>query len=249
MAMLTVSVYKKLPSGWLCEWDEIPDEAHDSDFRCGNERTAVGGLTAAYAISAAGLALSGGGAPFDYAHRVFLVHELIFIYGIVFLLSLAAMSDIRYMIIPDQICAGILAAAIARGIFCCARMGAAQILESLKAVISGGLTAGGLMLTAGIVSAVIYKKYTIGFGDIKMITACGCLAGIFSESSSGGFLTAESAASISPATAGAWVYILTVFFSAVYFSIGILSKRLNGGDEKPLAPWISAAVICVVLAY
>lgn len=211
------AVYMRLPAGWLCDFDEAPCELHMPGFRGTFSRTAGAAFFVCVSLAAFAVYSAAGLYPWTAAALI--------------CLAAAALSDIEYMIIPDQlllaaaICA--LAAAGARGM----TEAASGVLlytcgASVKAAALGALAGGGLMLLSALAAAVFYGAGAIGTGDIKMLFVCGALAG-------------------SPERA-VMLFAASCFGSALFISVGIVAGRLRREAFIPMGPFIAlAATLCM----
>lgn len=281
-AGLTLEFYRGMPGRWLCEWDESPQDMHMPGCRCGNGRRVRLFLTLIFIISliASIFALTynvpSGKEKIDY---VLLSAELLYLCGILFLLGIASMSDMKYMIIPDQvsIALAVMAAfrcAVSSFFYISAEKESFYIINMLsetnrtfthilspeviislisemlavfKPMAVGALAAGGSAVFAVFISAAIYRRETMGFGDVKLMAVCGGLAGSFAVFSPFKFQGYMFCGLISSACAGFMVYAGAIILSAVYFACWILCRKIKIGEEIPLAPWISVSAVCTIL--
>lgn len=85
-----------------------------------------------------------------------------------FALLVIALSDAKYMIIPDQFVWLIVICGI----------GFIPYAESIKSMIFGALAGGGSLLLVALIGRLIYKKEVMGFGDIKLFAALGLVLGL-----------------------------------------------------------------------
>lgn len=127
------------------------------------------------------------------------------------LLLLIAIADKKYMIIPDQFIALLAITAIG---FIPKHL---SYLEPLW----GALLGGGCMLLVGLIGWLIFKKESLGFGDVKLFAAIGLCLGLYGT---------------------AIVLIGTSFLSCIVYMIRLLRKKISKGDAQPLADII--ALVC-----
>lgn len=92
----------------------------------------------------------------------------------------------------------------------------------------GGLVGFAVMLLIGILGKIIYKRDSLGGGDIKLFTALGLCLGIE------GILS---------------VFVLSTFVTAIHLAYLLLTKRIKPHEQRPLVPYIavSAMIYMVIL--
>ena len=97
-----------------------------------------------------------------------------------------------------------------------------------KRQIWGGLIGFGVMLLIGILGKLIYKKDSLGGGDIKLFGALGLCLG------TEGILT---------------VFVLSTFISAFHLAFLMARKQVKPRQQRPLVPYIaiSSAIYLVIL--
>lgn len=202
-----VYVFNKLPGKWLCDYDKEPDEEllHPTRQRINS-------------------------VPWKYWFSCFFVMAAIKmgmenpIYGFMtlitcWLLLLMAISDLKYMIVPDQLVVLLMIAAVGF---------VPHHTSGPMSGIWGGLVGFGIMLLIGILGKIIYKRDSLGGGDIKLFTALGLCLGIE------GILA---------------VFVLSTFVTAIHLAYLLLTKRINPQEQRPLVPYIavSAMIYMVIL--
>jgi Flp pilus assembly protein protease CpaA len=195
--------YGIMPARWLCEFDELPTEMHLPGFRSGAGAfwSAAVLLLSFYANVKAGLSL--------------------FLAVVLVCVAAAAISDMEYMIIPDQLIAIAAAAAILLNIRSCE-----SVTAGLRCSLEGAVCAGGLMLASALLSFFLYGTACIGFGDVKLMLVCGALAGSCLKA--------------------AFLFVAAVMSSTVFISFGLMLHRLRTDSFIPMAPFIAlAAIICM----
>lgn len=238
VALGSLAIYMRLPARWLCEYGEDPEPAHEPAHRCGG--TPAGRrVRAAAAASATLVCLALQAIPVPFlpdvpASQGYSPAQAALLTIILICLVVAALSDVDYLIIPDQIPAALLVLAVIR----CAAvpavsvavMGAwsqapATFAEGILQALSGAALAAGAMLLAALPSRLICGSGALGFGDIKLLAACGAVVG-----ASGALL----------------MFVITVFSSAIFLAAGLVAGRFELRSAHPMAPWIAAAtVVCM----
>ena len=256
-AWLSLLIYRCLPDSWVCDFNESPGPVHRSDNRCPRRRLSLFCMSAAVfflmLLKIRGISLdpSGPAAEGKCALSSLPFWECVFFILSALILLPAALSDIDYYIIPDQICVLTAAAALLNGVIQEAGQGTGSLSadEAVSFILSssgllsafllpaaGGLLCGFLMLLSCGLSRLFSGKEGVGMGDVKLMTACGALA-----SSAAGQET-WAAASLS-------VFVVAVMSSAVWFSILLLSGRVSYGEACPLAPWIVLSSLLVLALF
>lgn len=198
--------FNKIPGRWLCNYDEEPDEELLNPTVQRVRSTPWKYLfTALFACIGIWLFRSN-------------VHYAFAAMCLCWVLLEMAIADIKYMIVPDQLIFLTMAVAVGfipfheRGPLDCA-LGAAVGL--------------GVMMLMVLIGWILYRKNTIGGGDIKLMTALGLVLG------SDGIIT---------------VFLLSTLLSAMHFVYLLMRKRVKITDKKPMVPYIAvSAGIYVVL--
>jgi prepilin signal peptidase PulO-like enzyme (type II secretory pathway) len=189
----TVYIFNRIPAKWLCEYDEDP----------GKEMWGI--RVRRYPF---GWILS-----LIFIVSLFVIRERTIPYQIaaffaIWILLLVALSDIKYMIIPDQLVIALATSSI----------GFIPGYPDLIYPVQGTLIGGGSLLIIGAVGKYIFKKDSLGFGDVKLMAAVGLIAG----------------------TKGTIVIlVLTILSAGIIMSAGVLANRINKQDERPLGPYIA----------
>lgn len=154
--------------------------------------------------------------------------------AILICLILAALSDLDYLIIPDQITGALFLLALVRFAFLPAaaslisgfsQQASSDFTDGLLTALSGAALAGGLMLLAALPARLICGSGTLGVGDIKLLAACGAVVG---------------------GSRALLLYVIAVFSSAIFMAAGLAAGKFALRSAHPMAPWIAAAtVICM----
>lgn len=196
-----VFAFNRIPAKWLCDYGQEPDRG------MWGERIKKRPWTAVFILvfTASSLKLLEQG--FLYA-----VPGLVSLW----LLLLIGIADRKYMIIPDQMV--ILLAAVAFGFI--------PFHASWQSHLAGALAGGGCILLIGIIGRLLFRKESMGFGDVKLFAAAGLLFGLK------GIVI---------------VLILTVFSSAFVFGAGLITGKLKPGDAQPLGPFTAASAALYIL--
>ena len=120
-----------------------------------------------------------------------------------------SIADIKYKIVPDQLIMLLVITAIG---YIPHHDGGP--VEGLWGMLIG---LGVMLLMAGL-GKLIYKKDTIGGGDIKLFAALGLCMGI------DGIIA---------------VFILTTLISAAHFCLLLVRKKIKAHEKRPMVPYLS----------
>lgn len=201
-AALALLVWNRSPAAWFCDYGEPPR-------KIAALKPWPHGAAAFAVLFAAGAALpQAGGAGLPLAAQGL---------ASVFLL-LTALADFRYRIIPDQY---VLALAVLGGV--CAWLPAFAVRGAAwYSPLLGAACGAALLLLMGFAGRLLYRKESLGFGDVKLFAALGLFAGFPDV-----FLLFLAA-------------ILLAFFAVVFL---LLRKKLDGGSYFPLGPFLCLAAL------
>ena len=200
-------VLNHLPILWLCDYGESPGNRH----------------------SAPRFFLW----PWGFLWGTLLGYEAMFfgtqgqwLYGTAILMILwvliqSAMIDRKFGILPDQhtvLIALLSPLMVIPDLF--ASGDACHIHTSWTSPLAGSLAGGGVLLLIALLGRLIYKRESIGFGDIKLLFALGLSAG----------------------PAGSLFIICTASWGiALIHGLTSLFHRRNIPGERPMGPWIAVA--------
>lgn len=199
-----VYVFNKIPAKWLCDYGEEPSQELKDPYI-----SRIKGYPWKLVFSGFFVA---GSIYLSARDWQFALAALPFCWS----LLVIALADKKYMIIPDQF---VILTAISA-------MGFIPYHMSFLQPLWGGLLGIGLMLLCALAGRLLFKKESLGFGDVKLMGAMGLAMGTY------GIVL---------------VFILSAFISSVIFTAGLLRKTLKKDDMKPLAPYLCAAAIIYVV--
>jgi prepilin signal peptidase PulO-like enzyme (type II secretory pathway) len=196
-----IYTFNRIPAKWLCDYGQEPEPG------MWGERIAKKPWTVVFILVFTASSLKMMMLGYLYA-----IPALVSIW----LLLLIGIADRKYMIIPDQLVIALAATAF----------GFVSYHTSFRTQLLGALIGAGSILLMGIIGSLIFRKETIGFGDVKLFAAAGLLLGI----------------------RGAVIaFLLTVFSSALVFSIGMMTGKIKAGEAQPLGPFIAASASLYLL--
>ncbi len=202
-----VVFFNRMPGKWLCEYGKEPDEelAHPT-------RQRIKSWPWKYFFSCLFVMASVKTAMDDPGYALISMITC-------WILTEMALADAKYMIVPDQLVILLMVAAIGfvpfhgRGPF-----------EGIW----GGLIGLAVMLITALLGKLIYRKETLGGGDIKVFGALGLCTGV------DGILS---------------IFILSTLLCAVHLAWLLIRKKIRRRQQRPLIPYISisSAIYLVIL--
>lgn len=147
----------------------------------------------------------------------------LFIYGFLFCaLIVASFIDLEFQIIPDEISVGSIIIGLLVNVISPSFNGLANIKQALIFSGLGILVGGGTLYLTGIIGDIIFKKESMGGGDIKLLAGIGAFLG--------------------------WQIALLVFFIAPMFGaiMGLAVKIRKKVSIIPYGPFISLSTFIAV---
>ena len=202
-----VYFFNRIPGKWLCDYDKEPDEEllHPTKQR-------VRSTPWKYCFSGLFILI---GVKLGVADPMYAVMVLIACW----LLLEMSIADLKYMIVPDQLIILLMVAGI--GFI-------PHHNEGPLSGIWGAIIGFGIMLLIGLLGKLIYRKESLGGGDIKLFTALGLCLG------AKGILM---------------VFVLSTFVTAAHLCYLMIRKRIKPREQRPLVPYIavSATIYMVIL--
>lgn len=224
-AFAGIKLYLTIPASWLCDYNELPGKEH-----CRDARLFYGYGESVWIFIGSTVCFIGLCGNLFYSHTSYsfkaqipdlsVLRDLLKLSAVFIILFISTLSDLRYRIIPDQSCISLTGLAILPVIF--------ENGEKATALLNVGIGAafiGGLMVLAAALSWIFYGSNALGFGDVKLMAACGAVVGGIDA---------------------VGVFVIATLSSAIYFISGLLLKRIKADDTHPMAPWIGfATLICI----
>lgn len=209
---LGVVFFNAVPAHWLCDYGETPD-SELSGQRLAHKNIFLLGIV------------------FSVAFLLFYLQYSKMTFSFVLLsaasipIVLAAVSDMKYRIIPDQCLA---AAAVPAAINLIYRLLAGNnFFHTVVSPFLGALTGGLIWILIGLLGRIVYHKESIGFGDVKLFAVIGFLCGFPDV---------------------IFVFVLTILLAGIHFSILILAHKIDFQQYMPMGPYICTACL-IVLAF
>ncbi len=199
-----VYVFNKMPAKWLSDYGESPGEDLLQRQRINSTPWKVL-FSCLLVLAGAYLALKD---PL-YALAVMITF---------FLLILISIADAKYMIVPDQLCIALA--------LCAA--GFVPYHDKPADILFGGLAGAGIMFLTALAGRLVYKRETLGMGDVKLMAAAGLILGFR------GIIFCMIGASL---------------LAAAAFAVMLAGKRIKAGDVQPLGPYIACAYAVYVLVF
>ncbi len=199
-----VFVFNKMPASWLCDYGQEPDQ----QLRDPSVQRIKG---YPWKLMFSGFFVAGAIHLVIYDWQ-YCAAALVLCWA----LTIIGAADCKYGIIPDQFV--LLTAATAIGFI--------PFMDSFKEPVYGVILGAGVMLLAALTGKLIFRKETLGLGDVKLFSAIGLALGFK------GTLA---------------VLILSSVSSALVFSVRLIRKKISREDMVPLAPYICGACIFYVV--
>ena len=203
-----VYFFNRIPARWLCDYGQEPDEEllHPT-------RQRVRSTPWKYVFSGLFIAIGIYLAIDSPLYALAAVASL-------WLLLEISIADLKYRVIPDQLV--LLLMVTATGYFACR-----DFAGPVDMLIGAALGLGVMLLMSG-AGWLIYRRQTIGGGDIKLFAALGLCLG------SRGIVI---------------VFVLTTLIAAGHFCLLLLQKKVKPHEKRPMAPYItvSSAIYLVFL--
>lgn len=139
-------------------------------------------------------------------------------------LLVATFVDFKWHIIPDEInFAGMIVGCVL-AFFFPSLFGEERHLVAFMWAAVGLLVGGGSIYLTGVIGDFIFRKESMGGGDVKLMAMIGAFLG--------------------------WKYVLLTFFLAPFFGsvIGIYAKYVQKKEIIPYGPFLSCAALCALFA-
>ena len=199
-----VYVFNRIPGRWLTDYDEEPSEEllHPTVQR-------VKSVPWKYAFTGVFIA---AGIYMGIRDPYITVPVLIALW----LLLLMSIADIKYMIVPDQLIMLLVLTGLG---FLPPKMAIYHrhaVYDSLLGAAAGLV----IMLSIALLSRAIYRKWSLGGADIKLMMALGFLTGLY------GALI---------------IFVLYTFISAIHIGWLLIRSRTSLKETRPMVPYISIA--------
>ncbi|MEL7654782.1 MAG: A24 family peptidase [Bacillota bacterium] len=197
----TIYTFNRIPAKWLCDYHEKPSS------EMWGERIKKRPWTVVFALvfTACSLKLLDMGLLYSIPGIIAL-----------WLLLQIGIADRKYMIIPDQFIVALAVTAL----------GFIPFHFSYQSQMIGALVGGGSILLMGIIGKLLFRKESIGFGDVKLFAAIGLLCGFKGV---------------------VIILLIAIFSSALVFSMGLLTGKIRSGEAQPLGPFIAASTALYIL--
>lgn len=206
-AWLSVTVFNRVPAKWLCDYGEQPGEElfgrRLSLFPHGL------GIAVIYAVSFFALYLQFPGDPRFFAGCAAAV-----------LLMLTAVADLKYRIIPDQFVLLILLPEL--GFFLYDFLVGHEFFPNWYSPVLGALSGAALMLLMNLLGRALFRKDSLGFGDVKLFAAAGIFTGFPFV-----FL----------------LFFLTILLAFFHILILTVTRKMTDDHYLPFGPYICLALL------
>ena len=199
-----VFMFNRMPAEWLCDYGEEPsEELKDRSVQ------RIKGYPWKLVLTGLFICIEMHLIIYDWQ---FCAAAVVFCWAMAVIFA----ADRKYGIIPDQFV--ILTAVSA--------MGFIPFHDSFMQQIYGVLTGAGVMLISALLGKLIFRKETLGFGDVKLFAAIGLALGLK------GTLA---------------VLVMSSIAAAAVFAFKLIRKKIKRDDMLPLGPYICGAGIFYVV--
>jgi len=159
-AFLMALILNKMPAKAFCDYDETPDERHNSPR--------VGKWALLICAAALGVVYGILGARFGISVKS------AFLCLVCTTLMMILLSDIRYCIIPDEL---IIAGCIFATVAAFPDILSGPDWASRLSPVLGAAVGAGIIFAINCLGRLLYKKDALGMGDLKLMVVCGIVCG------------------------------------------------------------------------
>ncbi|MDD6310424.1 MAG: A24 family peptidase [Firmicutes bacterium] len=219
--LFIVFAFNRLPAQWLCDYDEEPSqELKDPNVKRIKENPWRWICAAGFVCIGLRL-VSAAGSPGNLQLALAGMFAC-------WLLAMIGIADAKYMIIPDQF-VGLLALSTIGFIpvHKALRQSEAVLIDNMMWDLLTGLAiGGGVMLAAAGIGALITKKESVGFGDVKLCAAIGLMLGV------AGIAT---------------TLVLGLLASGLYATGILVTGRAKKDDAMPLGPFLCCGAFTYII--
>ena len=201
------AIMNRMPAKCFCDYDEQPEERH-APPRVSVLQMVICGILLAIIFMLLYL-------------RFGLSVQGVFLCLFSVCLLMITLSDLRYCIIPDEL---IVVGVLLAGISSLPDVLSAPTLMQRLSPVFGALIGAGIIFVINLVGKLLYKKDSLGMGDLKLMAMCGFACG----------------------DVGIVMAVLIGFLSAgLFFMFGMLLKKVRSDQYLPLGPFLVFGVLFV----
>lgn len=205
--LLCVPLFNAVPARWLCDYGEEPGpELLGRRVSIGREGVLLGIVYGAVFLL------------FAFQYGVSPVFFLLCAAAVP--IALAAVSDVKYRIIPDECLPAVLLPALAEWFL--GLWGKTGYYGFWASPFLGALVGGGAWLLVGLLGRIFYHRESVGFGDVKLFAAVGFLCGF---------------------PQAIYAFLLTILLAGMIFLVLMLLRRIDPEQYMPMGPYICAACL------
>jgi len=191
-----VVIFNRMPAHWLCDYNEQPgEELTQRDRQRLKSYPWKLTFSVIFTLCAIKMAL------YDWQYAIVAILSI-------WALLIIAVADKKYMIIPDQFVILLALTAVCYVPF----------HSSFLSPLWGALIGGGVMLLIGFAGKLIFKKETLGFGDVKLFAAVGLMTGPVGVSI---------------------ILVACSFLSCIDFAVLLIRKKIKKTDMMPVGPYVA----------
>lgn len=195
-----VYIFNKIPPKWLCDYGQEPGPELKDPY---TQR--VKGYPWKWIFSAF---FTVGSIRLVFYHWIFALAALVLCWALLEI----ALADKKYGVIPDQF---VILTVISS-------FGFIPYHENFLQPLWGALIGGGVMLFSALLGKLIFKKESLGFGDVKLFAAIGMSLGFRGTIA---------------------VLVMSAVISGLVFAVLLVARKIKRQDMLPLGPYICGAAI------
>ena len=224
-----VYLFNHMPAGWFCDYGEEPGQGKAQAPEQKAPLSQAGGAKDKFSDLYDPYTQRVKSTPWKYYFSMlfivvglYLVRDdwvyTIAVMLICWILLELAISDIKYRIVPDQLLVLLALSAI----------GTVQFHSGWQDMLYGAIAGLGIMTVTALIGKAMYRRDTVGGGDIKLFAALGLVLGVR------GVLV---------------VFVLSALLSGAHMVWMLARKKIKRKDTIPMVPYIalSAGVYLVFI--
>lgn len=195
-----VYFFNKMPTRWFCEYGQEPTDEMKDPFR---QRIKSHPWKVVFTMLFVALGIWLVMDDWRFAVAALCTS---------WLLIEMAIGDVLYRIVPDQLIVLLVITAV--GYF--------AYYDDWTFCLWGALIGFGIMGFIALIGKFLYRKETLGGGDIKLFAGLGFVTGPY------GIVT---------------IFVISTLLSVAHFLLLLARKKVRRGDSRPMVPYIAVAAI------
>lgn len=216
LCFVMYKLLNKIPAKWLCDYGEEPDKSLYA-VRFNYKKSGIAFTAVMLCINII--------CVLTYAFSWYLLFAQLIIYT----MSLIALCDFKYAIIPDQFT--IMLAVFSLGFAVSDIFGSKIFISQWWQIFAGAAIGAVFLITVNLLSKLLFKKDGMGFGDVKLTAAFGAALGIKYVLIS---------------------MLLAIFIAFVYIIFALVKAKIKKAETShyfPFGPFLCVGAVCVFLFF